>query len=125
MQQELAPWFDIESIGRTAFVAWRGRGMRGAVKSLVRLMLAKLGEPIAFPTLYWIARKARIQGVVKLTAIIARDGTVQKLEVGSGHPLLVPSALEAVKQWQYKPTLLNGEAVEVVTQIDVIFTLTG
>ena len=78
--------------------------------------------PPSYPAL---ARQARIQGIVKLTAIIARDGSIQKLEVGGGHPLLVPAALQAVKQWRYKPTLLNGEAVEVVTQIDVIFKLTG
>jgi protein TonB len=47
------------------------------------------------------------------------------LEVLSGHPLLIPAALQAVKQWQYKPTLLNGEPVEVVTQVDVNFTLSG
>jgi protein TonB len=70
-----------------------------------------------------LAKQARIQGVVKLSAIISKDGTVQHLEVISGHPLLVPSALEAVKQWVYQPTLLNGEPVEVVTQIDVNFTL--
>jgi len=70
-----------------------------------------------------LAKQARIQGVVKLSAIIARDGTIQHLEVISGHPLLIPSALEAVKQWVYQPTLLNGEPVEVVTQIDVNFTL--
>ena len=70
-----------------------------------------------------LARQARIQGVVRLTAIIAQDGTIQSLQVVSGHPLLVPSALEAVKQWQYQPTLLNGEPVEVITQIDVNFTL--
>jgi protein TonB len=70
-----------------------------------------------------LAKQARIQGVVKLSAIIARDGTIQHLEVLSGHPLLIPSALEAVKQWVYQPTLLNGEPVEVVTQIDVNFTL--
>jgi SAM-dependent methyltransferase len=56
---ELTPWFQIETLGRTAFVSWRGRGTLGAVKSLVRLALARLGEPIAFPTLYWIARKIR------------------------------------------------------------------
>ena len=89
--------------------------------SVQKARLAKKVPPV-YPAL---ARQARIQGVVKLTAIIARDGTIQKLEVGSGHPLLVPSALDAVKQWRYKPTLLNGEAVEVVTQIDVIFKLTG
>ena len=72
-----------------------------------------------------LARQARIQGTVKLSAVIAKDGTIQKLEVTSGHPLLVPSALAAVKQWRYKPTLLNGEAVEVLTNIDVNFTLSG
>ena len=72
-----------------------------------------------------LARQARIQGTVKLTAIIAKNGTIEKLEVVSGHPLLIPSALQAVKQWRYKPTLLNGQPVEVVTQVDVNFTLTG
>ncbi len=72
-----------------------------------------------------LARQARIQGTVKLSAIIAKDGTIQKLEVMSGHPLLVPAALSAVKQWRYKPTLLNQEAVEVLTNIDVNFTLSG
>lgn len=70
-----------------------------------------------------LAKQARIQGVVKLNAIIGKDGTIQNLTQVSGHPLLVPSAMEAVKQWIYQPTLLNGEAVEVVTQIDVNFTL--
>lgn len=70
-----------------------------------------------------LAKQARISGVVKLNAVIAKDGTIQQLNVLSGHPLLVPAAVEAVKQWQYKPTLLNGEPVEVATQIDVNFTL--
>jgi protein TonB len=70
-----------------------------------------------------LAKQARISGVVRLSAIISKDGTIQKLEVISGHPLLVPAALEAVKQWVYQPTLLNGEPVEVITQIDVNFTL--
>jgi protein TonB len=70
-----------------------------------------------------LAKQARIQGVVKFTAIIARDGTIQSLQLISGHPLLAPAAMEAVKQWVYQPTLLNGEPVEVVTQIDVNFTL--
>ncbi len=70
-----------------------------------------------------LAKQARISGVVKLDAVIGKDGTIQNLRVVSGHPLLVPAALEAVKQWIYQPTLLNGEAVEVVTQIDVNFTL--
>ncbi|MEO7650466.1 MAG: energy transducer TonB, partial [Bryobacteraceae bacterium] len=72
-----------------------------------------------------LAKQARIQGVVRLNAIIGKDGSIQDLKAASGHPLLVPAALAAVQQWQYKPTLLNGEPVEVVTVIDVNFTLSN
>ena len=72
-----------------------------------------------------LARQARIQGTVRFNAIIGKNGRIQNLTLVSGHPLLVPSATAAVRQWVYKPTLLNGEPVEVVTQIDVNFTLTG
>jgi TonB family protein len=75
------------------------------------------------PTYPAEAKMARIQGVVKLTAVIGKDGTIIELAVTSGHPLLVPAALESVKQWVYQPTLLNGNPVEVATQIDVNFTL--
>ena len=70
-----------------------------------------------------LAKMARIQGTVRLEAIISKDGTIQDLKVVSGHPLLVKSALEAVQRWRYQPTLLNGDPVEVVTEIDVNFTL--
>jgi len=70
-----------------------------------------------------LARQARISGTVRLVAIIGRDGAIQNLQVTSGHPLLTPAAVEAVKQWLYRPTLLSGEPVEVITQIDVNFTL--
>jgi periplasmic protein TonB len=70
-----------------------------------------------------LARQTRISGTVRLHAIIAKDGTIQQLEVISGHPLLVQAALDAVRQWRYRPTLLNGEPVEVDTTIDVIFSL--
>jgi periplasmic protein TonB len=70
-----------------------------------------------------LAKQARIQGVVRFNAIIGKDGTIQNLTLMTGHPLLVPAATEAVKQWLYKPTLLNGEPVEVATVIDVNFTL--
>jgi protein TonB len=70
-----------------------------------------------------LARQTRISGTVKLHAIIAKTGAVESLQVISGHPLLVQSALDAVKQWRYQPTLLNGEPVEVDTEIDVIFSL--
>jgi len=70
-----------------------------------------------------LARQTRLSGTVRLHAIIAKDGTIQSLDVVSGPPLLQASALEAVKQWRYQPTLLNGEPVEVETTIDVIFSL--
>jgi protein TonB len=72
-----------------------------------------------------LARQARIQGTVTLHAIIDKDGRVAQLEVVSGHPLLVQAALDAVKQWRYKPTLLNGDPVEVDTTIQVTFTMGG
>ena len=70
-----------------------------------------------------LAKQARIQGVVKLHALISKEGTIENLTLISGHPLLAPAALEAVKQWIYQPTLLNGEPVGVDTEIDVNFTL--
>jgi protein TonB len=74
----------------------------------------------AYPQL---AIQARIQGNVVLHAIIGRDGQVSELQVLSGHPLLVNAALDAVRQWRYNPTLLNGQAVEVETTITVSFVL--
>jgi len=70
-----------------------------------------------------LARQTRISGTVKLHAIIGKSGNVEQLQVVSGHPLLVQAALDAVRQWRYQPTLLNGEPVEVDTEIDVIFSL--
>lgn len=70
-----------------------------------------------------LARIARISGTVRFTAIIARDGTIQNLTLVSGHPMLVQAATEAVRQWRYRPTLLNGDPVEVIAPIEVIFIL--
>jgi periplasmic protein TonB len=70
-----------------------------------------------------IARAAHVQGTVVLHAIIAKDGTVQQLQLMSGPPLLVNAAMDAVRQWRYSPTELNGEPVEVDTTIQVVFTL--
>jgi protein TonB len=78
-------------------------------------------EP-AYPTL---AKAARVQGDVVLKAIIDKNGNIQDLQLASGHPMLVPSAIAAVKQWHYKPYLLNGQPVEVETTITVIFSLMG
>jgi protein TonB len=70
-----------------------------------------------------LARAARVQGTVKIQAIIAADGTIGNLKTMSGPPLLINAAVEAVSRWRYQATLLNGRAVEVITEIDVIFTL--
>jgi protein TonB len=77
------------------------------------------------PTYPPLARQARIQGVVILDAVIAKDGSVDELKVISGHPLLTGAAIDAVKQWKYKPTTLNGEPVEVQTTITVTFSFGG
>jgi periplasmic protein TonB len=72
-----------------------------------------------------IALSAHVQGVVQLKAVISRTGEVTELEVVSGHPILIPAALDAVKQWRYRPYLLNGEPVEVETNITVTFNIAG
>jgi TonB family protein len=84
--------------------------------------LAKIIERVE-PVYPPLARQTRVQGTVRLHAIIASDGSVEELEVISGHPLLIQSALDAVRKWRYAPTVLNGQPVEVDTTIDVIFAL--
>jgi protein TonB len=78
------------------------------------------GPPPAYPPL---ARQARIEGTVRLEAVISRDGTILNLRAVSGHPLLIPAALAAVREWVFRPTSLNGDPVEVATEIEVHFTL--
>ncbi len=77
------------------------------------------------PTYPALARQARISGTVRLVAHIGRDGNIRELQVMGGHPLLVPAAVDAVRQWVYSPTRLNGEPVEVIAPIDVNFTLSN
>ena len=72
-----------------------------------------------------MAVAAHVQGAVVLSAVISRSGTIENLRLMSGHPLLVQSAMDAVRQRRYRPYLLNGERVEVETQITVNFTLGG
>lgn len=69
------------------------------------------------------AKIARVQGPVILAAIISKEGTMKNVQLISGHPMLVSAAVEAVSQWRYKPYILNGEAIEVETQITVNFRL--
>jgi protein TonB len=77
------------------------------------------------PTYPPLARSARMQGSVVLTAVISKAGTITNLRVLSGHPMLVPAAIDAVSQWLYRPYILNSEPVEVETQITVNFKLSG
>ncbi len=70
-----------------------------------------------------LARSTRTSGTVSLIGVIATNGTIQSLRVLKGHPLLVRAALDAVRQWRYQPTILNGQPVEVEAPIDVTFTL--
>ena len=77
------------------------------------------------PTYPPLARQARIQGTVVLQAQISKTGDIENLQLVSGHPMLAPAAIEAVKQWKYKPYLLNGEPVEVETTVQVNFSLAG
>ncbi len=72
-----------------------------------------------------LARQAHVQGAVVLSAVIGKDGSIQNLQVVSGHPMLSSAAINAVKQWRYKPYILNGQPVEVETTITVNFTLAG
>jgi periplasmic protein TonB len=76
----------------------------------------------AYPPL---ARSARIQGQVVLQAVISRQGSIENLSVVTGHPMLVQAAIDAVRQWRYRPYILNNEPVEVETQITVNFSLAG
>jgi|SRR5580704_4796197 protein TonB len=72
-----------------------------------------------------IAKTAHVSGTVVLHAIIAKDGSIQELQYMSGPPLLMKSAMDAVREWRYKPTMLNGDPVEVDTTISVVFSLGG
>ena len=74
----------------------------------------------AYPVL---AKQTRTQGVVVLDCVIDQQGNVTQMKVVSGHPLLVPAAINAVRQWKYQPTLLNGEPVSVEMQVTVSFLM--
>ena len=116
-------------------------GVLGSVLSTVPVAVPKMSTPQRVrvssgvstgllirkvpPTYPPLARQARIQGTVILQAQISKTGDIENLTLVSGHPMLAPAAIEAVKQWKYRPYLLNGEPVEVDTQVQVNFTLAG
>jgi protein TonB len=86
------------------------------------VQMAKLIRKV-IPEYPRLAREARISGVVHLVGTIGKDGTIRNLQLIGGHPMLAQAAMEAVEQWVYEPTLLNGEPVEVIAPIEVNFTL--
>jgi TonB family protein len=89
--------------------------------AVIQGLLIKKVNPLYPP----LARQARIQGTVVLNVTISKTGDVKSVQLISGHPLLAPAAIEAVKQWKYQPYVLNGEAVEVETSVRVNFALAG
>ena len=89
------------------------------VTSLDPAMLVHRVEPVYPP----LAKQVHREGRVELRAIIGTDGLIQSLQIVAGDPLLERSAVEAVQQWRYKPTILNGQAVEIDTYITVIYTM--
>lgn len=96
------------------------RGPRPVVSEGVQQALLERRVEPTYPAL---AKQIHLEGTVQLHALIARDGAVRALEVLSGHPILAQAALAAVSQWRYRPSLLNGEPVEVETYVTVIFQL--
>jgi protein TonB len=89
-------------------------------QGVTRGLLIQRIEPIYPP----LARQARVQGDVVLKAIVSKEGEIKELELVSGHPMLAPAAIEAVKRWRYRPFLLNGEPIEVETLVTVMFRIT-
>jgi periplasmic protein TonB len=140
--QGVAPAPDISGIGVDGGTGLRGTGVISSIgepaisppaptppASTAPLRISRWAEgnliyrvEPRYPTL---ARQARIQGTVQLRAIISKTGTIENLTVLSGHAMLVTAAVEAVRQWRYRPYLLNGEPIAVDTDITVNFMLAG
>jgi len=93
--------------------------IRIRISTLEQAMVVRRVEPV-YPDL---ARRARISGQVQLEGVIGTDGRIRELKVLSGHALLTKAALDAVSQWFYRPTTLNGDPVEVIAPITVTFLL--
>jgi TonB family protein len=106
--------------GRQGSTSDRTDRIRVGAKVQERSLITKV-DPVYPPA----AMRIRLQGTVRFSVVIAKDGHVSNTQLINGHPLLVEAAGDALRQWVYKPTLLNGEPVEVVTEADVNFLLTG
>ena len=147
--RNIAPLNDVDApaapdIGEIAVTGGTGRGGPGIARSIMDQMAMSVvppPRPVATrplrvsewaegnlvhrvqPAYPLIAQQARIQGAVKLRAIISKSGTIENLSVLTGHAMLIPAAVEAVRQWRYRPYMLNGEPIEVETEITVNFVL--
>jgi periplasmic protein TonB len=132
----------LDDIGVTGGTNPRGSGIRGSVGPSVDVVAPPPTPMLTHPlrVSHWaegnliyrvqpnypsLARQARVQGAVELRAIISKSGTIEKLVVVRGHPMLAAAAVDAVRQWRYRPYLLNSEPVEVETEITVNFFLSG
>jgi len=119
-----------QSIGLFYFVGGRFRvdGSHHDVRVLAtnKVGAVKLGKLVnrVQPVYPPLARQTRIQGTVAVNVIVRKDGTVEVQNVGAGHPLLIQAAVDALKQWRYEPTTVNGEPVDIETKIYVDFALT-
>lgn len=138
----ISPAPDVSGLGVPGGTGERGGGITGSIGEALPLVPAPsipaVTHPLRMsnfsegnlvhrvqPNYPPLARQARIQGTVELRAIISKSGTIERLSVLSGHAMLVSAAIEAVKQWRYRPYLLNGEPIEVETDITVNFMLNG
>lgn len=122
MQQAGAFLLRAAAIAAIGMMAASGADAQEKLKVASDLQQAKLVSS-SMPAYPVLAKRGRVEGTVRLTATIDKEGKVEKLETVSGHPILEQAAIEAVKKWRYRPTMLNGEPVEVVTTIDVVFKL--
>ena len=141
-EQPVASSPDVSGLGVEGGTGTRGRGVWGGTGPTVEVA-PPAAPPVPTHPLkvsHWaegnlifrvqpvyppLARQARIQGSVELRAIISKTGTIENLVVVSGHPMLVKSAIEAVRQWRYRPYLLNNDPIEVETDVTVNFVLSG
>lgn len=120
-------WQSVTPFGMPPLLSSGGANQNAANSNTVEVapgvsqgLLISQAPPVYPP----LARQARIQGTVVIHAVIGKDGAIQELKLVTGHPMLAPAAMEAVKQWRYKPYVLNGEPLEVQTTINVNFALT-
>ncbi len=141
-EPQIAAAPDLDEVGVPGGTNLRGRGIEGSVGSSTDMVSPPPAPAPSRPLKisHWaegnliyrvqpnyppLARAARVQGAVELRAIISKTGTIENLVVVRGHPMLAAAALEAVRQWRYRPYRLNNEPIEVETDVTVNFLLSG